>query len=160
MAIETSTWVQIYAGSATFIAAIGALITALKTNRKVNLSAEAKKKEAAEAAQVIVDAAGEQVRIIRDEAERAHRKLRDEQAESDKWKTHCLLLDDKMRSLTTRVEGAETCQTVMTQKIKVLENEKKSLTEQVAKLTEQVAALREENRRLKEERDAEKQVIA
>jgi len=71
-----------------------------------------------------------------------------------------MLLDDKMRSLTARVEGAESCQTVMTQKIKILENEKKSLTVQVAKLTEQVAALREENKRLKEEREAEKAVIS
>ena len=156
---ETS-WVQLIGGAGLFLTSVAALVSSFRTNRKVNQTSEQKKREAAEAAQVIVDAASDQVRIIREEAERAHKKLKDEQAESDKWKAHCDILDEKVRALTVRVEDAESCQTTMTEKIKALENEKRSLTEQVAKLTEQVQALREENKRLKEEREVEKQVIS
>jgi chromosome segregation ATPase len=157
---DTTTIAQYLGGIAVFITAIGALVTSFRTNRRIAQSAEAKKREAAEAAQIIVDAASDQVDVIRREAERVHNKLRDEQIESDKWKNHCMMLDDKMRVLTTRVEGAESCQTVMTEKIKVLEYEKKSLSEQLARLTEEVALLREENKRLKEERNNEKEIVS
>ena len=160
MTFDTSTWVQIIAGTATLITAIGALISSLRTNRKVKQSEESKKREAADAAQVIVDAAADQVQVIRDEAARIRDKLREEQAESDKWKNQCELLEGKYNTLSSRVEAAETCQSDLTDKIKKLEQEKKSLMDRVAKLTEQVEALQEENRRLKQEKETEKLIIA
>ena len=144
--MTTTEIVQLIGGFAVLTTAVGALISALRTNRKVNQSREDKKKEAAEAAQIIVDAAADQVAIIREEADKARRHLQEERVESEKWKTQCQMLEGKYNSLSLRVESAETCKTNLTEKIKMLEEEKR-------KLIKRIEILEDENARLKAERD-------
>ena len=147
---------NIFAGSGGVIG----LYLALRTKRKIKATEDEKKKDAADAVKVIVDAASEQVTVIHAEARRARDQLKEEQAESFKWKVQFQQLENKQKTLFSRVEAAETCQTTLTDKIKVLEDEKHSLVAQIEKLTEQVTELQEENRRLKEERAMEKQIIS
>ena len=73
---------NIFAGSGGVIG----LYLALRTKRKIKATEDEKKKDAADAVKVIVDAASEQVTVIHAEARRARDQLKEEQAESFKWK--------------------------------------------------------------------------
>ena len=147
---------NIFAGSGGVIG----LYLALRTKHKITLSEEAKKRDMADAAQAIVDAAAEQVEVIKDAAKRARDQLREEQAESEKWKNQCLILEGKVSLLGQRVEENHDCQTELMKKLEALEDEKKKLMGRITELEEKIKELQDENKRLKEERENEKKVIA
>ena len=174
MTTETTYILQIIGGIAVFITAVGALITSLRTNRKIKITKAEEENIRAGAAQKIVDAATASVQLLHEEANKARTKLLLEQAESEKWKNHCELLDEKVIVLTKRVSENETCQSKLTGllaeqqgKLDDLEQEKRRLMNRVIDLeskletaNEKINALQEENKRLKEERNNEKVIIA
>ena len=160
MTPETTNLLQNLGGVALLISSVGALVSSFRTNRKMKKSVEEKKREAADAAQIIVNAAADQVDVIRREAERATCKLQREREESDRWKNECEMLSGKVADLTKRVTENEDCQSRLIKKLEALENEKKSLTNRIVELEAKIEELQVENKRLKEERENEKAVVA
>lgn len=148
-------------------AGVGGLITSIKTKKALAKSKAEEDKIKADAAQVIVDAAADQVRVIKEEADRARGLLKVEQAEATRWKDACNELEGKIKGLGIRVDLAETCQTTLSEKLaeqqeklNALEIEKASLMGRIIELEAKILDLQEENKRLKEGQDNEKAGMA
>lgn len=153
---ETTTIVQIIGGAAVFLTAIGALITSLRTNRRVKKTNEEKKKEAADAVEVIERTAAEQAERVRREADRVQR-------EADEYRQECRTLRVEVDKLSDKVTDTEIELTRkladQQAKIDAIEFEKKALKERIVELESKIEALQDENRRLKEERENAKIVL-
>ena len=110
MTVDLAETIKVISQIAGWGVGIGALIVALRTNKKITKSKAEDEDIRASAAQKIVDAASAQVDLINAEADKAREHLRTERVESDKWKTTCNMLEGKVSLLSKRVSENETFQ--------------------------------------------------
>jgi chromosome segregation ATPase len=123
---------------AAIITAGGALITAIRTNRKIKKTKAEEEETRARAARIIEDTAADQVIRVREEAERVALQMRKEREQSGRWEAECTSLRREVAELTCRMDtDMDACK----QEIRLLQTQVELLKEKNTKLLEAIEKL-------------------
>jgi len=95
---------SLFLGAAALLTAVGALITAIKTNRKIKQTAADEQKKRAETAAIIEETAASQVLRVREEADRAALALAKKADEAGKFEAECSSMRVELSEMKCRLD--------------------------------------------------------